>query len=206
MAELSTFVPISRATRDVAVPAAIEHQALDDKLLGAWVLILIESATFAAYFVIYMLYRMHDPRTFTESQVHLSSTFGLVNTLILLASSWQMARGAHAARSNQYDVAWRQALITSALGITFVISKLSEWYFEIQRGFTFETNDFFAFYFFLTGIHVVHVLIGFIFIGVGMYKLRDSEASAQALEIASVYWHMVDFLWVVIFAMLYVMR
>ena len=87
-----------------------------------------------------------------------------------------------------------------------MISKLSEWYLGIQSGYNFATNDFFAFYFFLTGIHVVHVLLGFVFMGVGMQRLRAPDASNQALEIAAIYWHMVDFLWVVIFALLYVMR
>ena len=179
---------------------------LDEKLFGAWVFILIECVTFSAYFIVYMLYRMHDPETFRQSQVHLSPTFGVVNTLILLASSWQVARSIHSARAGRFDTAWRYALFTVLLGLAFVVSKLSEWSFEIANGHTFETNDFFAFYFFLTGIHVVHVLIGFIFMSVGMYKLRDSEPSERALEIASIYWHMVDFLWVVIFTLLYVVR
>lgn len=177
-----------------------------EKLSGAWVFIFIECITFSAYFIVYMLYRMHDPATFQASQLHLNPSYGVINTLILLASSWQVARSVHSARAQQLDAAWRQALLTVALGAAFVVSKLSEWHSEISHGYTFETNDFFAFYFFLTGIHVVHVLIGFVFISVGMYKLRDDDRSAHALEIASIYWHMVDFLWVVIFALLYVMR
>jgi nitric oxide reductase NorE protein len=175
-------------------------------MAGAWAFILIECATFSAYFIVYMLYRMHDPATFGEGQAQLNPSFGVVNTLILLASSWQVARSVHSARVAQYDAAWRQALLTVVLGVAFVISKVSEWHYEIRHGYTFETNDFFAFYFFLTGIHVVHVLVGFVFMSVGMYRLRDTDASGHALEIAAIYWHMVDFLWVVIFALLYVMR
>jgi nitric oxide reductase NorE protein len=179
---------------------------LSDKVSGAWAFILIECATFSAYFIVYMLYRMHDPATFAQSQLELSSTYGLVNTLILLASSWQVARSVHSARARQYDAAWRQAALTVALGVAFIGSKLSEWSSEIRAGHTFESNDFFAFYFFLTGIHVVHVLVGFVFMGVALYKLRERDVASEALEIAAIYWHMVDFLWVVIFALLYVMR
>ncbi|HTU64163.1 MAG TPA: cytochrome c oxidase subunit 3 [Polyangiales bacterium] len=179
---------------------------LSDKISGAWAFILIECATFSAYFGVYMLYRMHDPATFAEAQAHLHPTWGLVNTLILLASSWQVARSVHSARAEHYDAAFRQAVLTVALGLAFVVSKLSEWHFEIQRGYNFETNDFFAFYFFLTGIHVVHVLLGFVFMGVALFKLRERDAHSDALEIAGIYWHMVDFLWVVIFALLYVVR
>lgn len=192
-----TFSPAAEPT---------ELSELSDKVSGAWAFILIECATFSAYFIVYMLYRMHDPATFAEAQSHLSPTFGMVNTLILLASSWQVARSVHSARARQYDAAFRQAVLTVALGIAFVVSKLSEWAFEIQRGYNFETNDFFAFYFFLTGIHVVHVLLGFVFTGVALYKLHEREVNSEALEIAGIYWHMVDFLWVVIFALLYVVR
>ena len=87
-----------------------------------------------------------------------------------------------------------------------MISKVSEWTLEIQRGHTFQSDDFFGFYFFLTGIHIVHVLVGFVFMAVALYHLREPEPSAQPLEIGAVYWHMVDFLWVVIFALLYVVR
>lgn len=201
MAETATVDTIPDVARG---PDA--HPVLDDKLVGVWVFILIECATFSAYFIIYMLYRMHDPATFGRSQLQLDPALGVLNTLILLASSWQVARSVHSARAGELDAAWRQALLTVALGAAFVISKLSEWRLEIQRGNTFETNDFFAFYFFLTAIHVVHVFIGFVFMSVGMYKLRDTDPSGHAMEIASVYWHMVDFLWVVIFALLYVIR
>jgi nitric oxide reductase NorE protein len=190
----------------ISLSPTIEPAELSDKVSGAWAFILIECATFSAYFIVYMLYRMHDPATFAEAQSHLSPTFGLVNTLILLASSWQVARSVHSARAGQYDAAWRQAALTVALGLAFVVSKLSEWAFEIQRGYNFETNDFFAFYFFLTGIHVVHVLLGFVFMGVALYKLHERDVHSEALEIAGIYWHMVDFLWVVIFALLYVVR
>jgi nitric oxide reductase NorE protein len=184
----------------------VASATLSDKVSGAWAFILIECATFSAYFIVYMLYRMHDPGTFADSQVQLSPTYGLVNTLILLASSWQVARSVHSARAQQYESAWRQAVLTVALGVAFVVSKLSEWRFELKSGHNFETNDFFAFYFFLTGIHVVHVLVGFVFMGVALYKLRERDVASEALEIAAIYWHMVDFLWVVIFALLYVMR
>jgi nitric oxide reductase NorE protein len=168
------------------------------------VFILIECLTFSAYFVMYMLQRMHDLPTFRASQVHLSPGFGVVNTLVLLASSWQVARSVHSARVADYRAAWRQALLTVVLGALFVVSKVSEWALEIQRGHHFHSNDFFAFYFFLTGIHVVHVLVGFVFMAVALYHVRERES--LALEIGAVYWHMVDFLWVVIFALLYVIR
>jgi nitric oxide reductase NorE protein len=177
-----------------------------EDLSATWTFILIECATFSAYFVIYMLYRMHDPETFGRSQLQLSPTYGVVNTLILLTSSWQVARSVHSARAARHDLAFKQAALTLGLGAVFIASKLSEWHRELSHGYTFGTDDFFAFYYFLTGIHIVHVLVGFIFMGVAMARLRSAEASVDSMETASIYWHMVDFLWVIIFALLYVVR
>ncbi|MET0385546.1 MAG: cytochrome c oxidase subunit 3 [Polyangiales bacterium] len=188
------------------LPRADARTLASEKLSGAWAFILLECVTFSAYFVIYMLYRMHNPETFARSQTHLSPTFGMVNTLILLTSSWQVARSVHSTRAAQYRAAQRQAVATVALGAVFIVSKLIEWSLELARGYTFGTDDFFAFYFFLTGIHVVHVLVGFVFMGAAVVKLRGAEACRETMEVAAVYWHMVDFLWVVIFTLLYVMR
>ena len=82
-----------------------------------------------------------------------------------------------------------------------------EWSMKIGDGYTLTTNGFFTFYYFLTGIHVVHMLIGFGFLGVVLYQLRSpSRRSLPVVEAGGVYWHMVDFLWVIIFALLYVMH
>ena len=78
---------------------------------------------------------------------------------------------------------------------------------KLREGFEFSTNEFFSFYYFLTGIHVLHVLIGFVVLGVVVYQLWSPERRSQEIvETGATYWHMVDFLWVIIFALLYVMR
>lgn len=195
-------------TAAAALPSTQRAQpdAFAERLSGAWAFIAFECVTFSAYFVIYMLYRMRDPETFARAQTHLSPTFGVANTLILLTSSWQVARSVHSARAERYSDAQRQGAFTLALGVVFVVSKLSEWSLELSRGYTFGTNDFFAFYFFLTGIHIVHVLVGFAFMIAAMTKLRTEERHPQTMEVAGIYWHMVDLLWVIIFALLYVVR
>jgi nitric oxide reductase NorE protein len=63
------------------------------------------------------------------------------------------------------------------------------------------------YYFFLTGIHFVHLLIGFVVLGFVVYQLRSpARRSQQLVETCATYWHTVDFLWVLIFALLYVVR
>lgn len=172
-----------------------------------WIFVLIETLIFGSYFVAYMVYRIWNPALFLQAQEQMSQSFGAVNTVILLLSSWLMARAVQSARENRYDAAQRLVFQTLFCGLLFVGSKLLEWSLKIRDGFEFSTNTFFAFYYFLTGIHVVHVLIGFGFLGVVIHQLRDpSRRSLPTIEAGGVYWHMVDFLWVIIFALLYVMR
>lgn len=74
-------------------------------------------------------------------------------------------------------------------------------------GFTFFTDEFFSHYYFLTGIHALHVVIGFIVLGIIVYQLWSPERRSQNLiETGATYWHTVDFLWILIFSLLYVVR
>jgi nitric oxide reductase NorE protein len=172
-----------------------------------WALVLFECLVFASYFIIYMLYRMHSPELFLRSQKHLNLNLGVANTLILLTSSWLIARCVQSAREKKFEVALRQVGLTLLLGALFVASKMIEWSTKVREGFEFTTNEFFWFYYFLTGIHVLHVLLGFAFLGVVVYQLWSPERRCQeTVETGATYWHMVDFLWVIIFALLYVMR
>jgi nitric oxide reductase NorE protein len=92
-------------------------------------------------------------------------------------------------------------------GLVFLTSKVLEWVKEIGMGNTFTSNEFFQHYFFLTSIHCIHVLIGFIVLGVVVYQLwSPARRSQQLVETCATYWHTVDFLWVLIFALLYVVR
>jgi len=96
------------------------------------------------------------------------------------------------------------AYLTAAMGAAFLASKLTEWFLLVHSGHTFASNQFFMYYFFLTGIHL---LIGFVTIGVIIYQLRSPRRRSQELvETCATYWHTVDLLWVLIFSLLYVVR
>ncbi|HSW12066.1 MAG TPA: cytochrome c oxidase subunit 3 [Solimonas sp.] len=175
--------------------------------IDIWIFVAIEVLVFSSYFVTYMLYRTWNPDLFLQSQQQLNQNFGAANTVILLLSSWLIARGVQAAREGRYDAAQRQVFMTIFCGLLFVGSKGLEWSLKIGEGIEFSTNRFFSFYYFLTGIHVIHVLMGFAFLGVVVYQLRSPQRRSQeVIEAGGIYWHMVDFLWVIIFALLYVMR
>jgi nitric oxide reductase NorE protein len=172
-----------------------------------WAFVIFEALIFSSYFVIYMICRTQDPELFLSSQARLNQDFGLANTLILLTSSWFMAQCVQSSKAGDYGAAIRQLLLTGGCGVAFVGAKLLEWSQKIGQGLEFSTNEFFSFYYFLTAIHVLHVLIGFVTLGVAFYQLRSPlRRSQEVVETCATYWHMVDFLWVIIFALLYVMR
>ena len=126
---------------------------------------------------------------------------------MLLASSWSIARCVNRARVGDYNAALRNVFLTFLLGVIFSASKLYEWSIEMHQGMCCGTNDFFTFYYFITGIHLLHVLMGYVVLGVVVYQLwSPARRSQEIIETGATYWHMVDFLWVIIFALLYVMR
>ena len=102
------------------------------------------------------------------------------------------------------------AILTAFFGLVFMVSKVFEWARQIHMGNGFASNEFFMYYYFLTGIHFVHLLIGFVVLGVIVYQLRGPARQEPKLqeniETGATYWHTVDFLWVLIFALLYVVR
>jgi nitric oxide reductase NorE protein len=175
-----------------------------------WAFVLFETLVFTGYFGFYLFYRARNPELFLHSQAHLDLRIGVFNTLVLLLSSWSVARCVQSSRAGAYRAALRDVYITAALAAVFLFFKVFEWVRLVRMGNGFDSNDFFTYYFFLTGIHFVHLLIGFVVLGVVVYQLRSpaprSRGSQELVETCATYWHTVDFLWVLIFALLYVVR
>ena len=172
-----------------------------------WVLVLFEALVFTAYFAVYLYHRAAYSGLFLRSQAALSPWLGTLDTLLLLTSSMFMLRCVQAARAGAFRSATANAYRTTALGAAFLASKITEWFLLVHGGHTFASNQFFMYYFFLTGIHLLHLLIGFITLGVIIYQLRSPRRRSQELvETCATYWHTVDLLWVLIFSLLYVVR
>jgi len=172
-----------------------------------WAFVIFEAFLFTGYFVVYMICRAQSPDLFLQSQAELDLRIGTFNTLVLLTSSWSVARCVQATREGAFRSALTNAFLTLLFGFVFLVSKVFEWAQEIQKGFAFSTNEFFSFYYFLTAIHFLHLLIGFIVLGVVVHQLRSPALrSVELVETGATYWHTIDFLWVIIFSLLYVMR
>ena len=174
--------------------------------INMWVMVLGDMIIFAGYFVIFMIYRSMNRQEFLLAQQHLNIAIGVTNTVILLTSSWVVALAVQAVRAGEFEKSTRLVLAGGAGGIAFMVLKGYEWASKIAAGHT-NSEMFYSFYYVITGVHLLHVLIGLIVLGVVVRELRNPAKRRPAMvETGATYWHMVDLLWVIIFALFYVMR
>jgi nitric oxide reductase NorE protein len=176
---------------------------------GVWVLIVGDLVAFSTFFAVFLVHRAQNVALFAASQATMERRFGLVNTVLLLTSSLFVAQAVMGARVGARSRAARQLVLALGCGCGFIVSKVYEWGAKIARGITLNTNEFYSFYYMFTGIHLVHVLLG---MGVLIYLLArsrrvDPGASYLAvMEGGGAFWHLVDVLWVLLFALLYLLR
>ena len=176
---------------------------------GVWMFIIGDVLVFSLLFSVFVYDRSQEVALFVEQQQLLNQTLGLLNTVLLLTSSWLVALAVHGARAGQLSRA-RSCFVSAILcGIGFVVVKYFEWGEKIAADLTLETNNFFMYYYLMTGIHLLHMVIG---IGVLVFlwqSVRAAEFDAQGvgvLESGACFWHLVDILWIALFALLYLMR
>jgi len=172
-----------------------------------WFFVLFESLVFTSYFCVYLYYRTQNEAAFLKAQSALALPLGILDTILLLNSSWAIARCVQHTRASRYRAARQFAFVTAGLGFAFLALKLVEWVRLIGDGHTFTSSDFMQYFFFLTGMHAIHLLIGFVALGVLVHQLTDPRRrSHETIETCSTYWHTVDLFWVLIFALLYIVR
>ena len=176
---------------------------------GVWMFIIGDILVFSLLFSVFVYDRSQEVALFVEQQKLLNQTLGLLNTVLLLTSSWLVALAVHGARAGQLPRA-RSCFVSAILcGIGFVVVKYFEWGEKIAADLTIETNNFFMYYYLMTGIHLLHMVIG---IGVLVFlwqSVRSAELDAQGvgvLESGACFWHLVDILWIALFALLYLVR
>jgi len=172
-----------------------------------WFFIIGDLLIFGVYFVAYAYYRGENQELFLQSQQQLNQGIGVVNTVILLTSSLFVALGTQAAREGKSSDASRLISIAFAIGSIFPLMKLLEWVPKISAGITPGENLFFMYYYIMTGLHLCHVLLGLVILCFVIQKLRTSRnPDVEFVETGAVYWHMVDLLWIIVFALFYLMR
>lgn len=177
--------------------------------VGVWILLFGEMSFFSLLFASFLYYRGFDPAGFAESQTELSQRVGLANTLILLTSSLFVAKGVHAIREARTDIAPRFFLFGIAMALSFILLKGFEYYELFDRGIAVNSHAFFSFYFGLTVLHLGHVVIGTILLGLIANASRrplSKPVHLAMIESGACFWHMVDLLWIIIFALLYLVE
>ncbi|EHB55478.1 cytochrome c oxidase subunit III [Mycolicibacterium rhodesiae JS60] len=177
---------------------------------GIWVLLFGDMLVFTVLFVVYLHRRGENRELFAESQNALNRNFGAINTLVLLTSSVLVVFAVVALRSERLrPLAPRLTLAGFAVGCCFVIVKVFEYHEKISAGITPSTNEFFMYYFVLTGLHLAHVVIGLAVLLALSRLARKPEPSRTHIaffEGGGCFWHMVDLLWIVIFPLLFLVR
>lgn len=177
---------------------------------GIWVLIFGDMTVFAVLFGVYLHARGADPQLFAESQDSLNRAAGAINTLVLLTSSLLVVLAVRAYRDPVRRHTASRLLVGGAfVGTLFVVVKAFEYYEKFDAGLLPTTNDFFMYYFVLTGLHLVHVVLGLVALVVLSRLARAQEATPTRLaflEGGACFWHMVDLLWIVIFPLLFLVR
>jgi nitric oxide reductase NorE protein len=195
------------STPEQAVDAVCGREVRLPGEMSMWVFVLGDMVIFAMYFIVYMVERAREPAVFLASQQDLNQNIGLLNTVLMLTSSWFVARSVLAARSGNRQQTIRLVEAGGLCGILFILLKAYEWWAEISHGHTVATDQFFTWYFILTGVHLIHVVVGLIILTVVLRDLRRPLPYRVSLvESGATFWHMVDLVWIVIFALIYVMR
>jgi len=196
------------------------EQQRDAGRLGMWLFLATEILFFGGMFTAYIVYRLLHYQSFMDGSHYLIVRYGATNTAVLICSSLTMAmaiRSAQTGKSKGNTVAW--LIATMILGLTFIGIKLYfEWYRDWMEGLipvfhwvpvaghTPGVEQFFCFYFFMTGLHALHMVVGVGILTVLVIMTARGRFSSQyyaPLEISGLYWHFVDIVWIFLFPLLY---
>jgi nitric oxide reductase NorE protein len=179
------------------------------KAPGIWMFIAFDCTSFGLLFLVFMVERSTQSAAFNRSAQMLDFRLGFANTLILITSSFFVARATCSAHEGEMAASGRWLAGALVVASGFGIIKAIEYTKAIRSGIADLSDEFFTFYFALTGVHLVHYLVGMVVLA---YLVRTAgaddgvESRARHLRLldgGALFWHMVDLLWVYIFAMLY---
>jgi cytochrome c oxidase subunit III len=192
------------------------HRDDEASKTGMWLFLFTEMLLFGGLFVVYSVYRFRNATAFHLAAHELSVVVGTINTILLLISSATIAMSITAIQKKNKKLALLFLFVTLLLGLAFLINKYFEWGDHIKehiypgspilalRG----QGDvlFYGLYFFMTGLHALHIIIGMVFIGViAVFIYRDKIDSGNfvLLENSGLYWHLVDLIWIFLFPLFY---
>lgn len=183
--------------------------------LALWVLIAGEFMIFGGLIAIYILNRLRYPEWAAQAS-HTSTLIGALNTIVLLTSSFTVVKAHEAANKKDLKKVTMWLSISIGGGFLFLINKGIEYSNEIKHGFTFSSPSlyqngdsigslFWSFYYIMTGLHGAHVIVGMIIMFLALLQARKGN-NLHRVELAGMYWHMVDIIWIILFPLLYIAK
>jgi len=200
----------------MSVGSGAEHKDVERAKLGMWIFLFTEILLFGGLFLLYSAYRARYSADFHTGGKELDAFIGVANTIILLTSSLSAASSVTAMQKGNKKLCLILLAITMVLGIAFLTNKYIEWSGEIRRGMYPNSpvllklpngmKIFFGLYYTMIGLHGIHVLAGitvlaFIFDFVRRNKITASDPIK--LENATLYWHLVDVIWIFLLPLFY---
>jgi len=187
--------------------------------LGMWLFLATEVLLFTALFAGYGVYRYLYSDTFQQASRHLHTWIGLTNTLILIVSSFTVAAGLDQAAKGKGRSTFLLFMFSVLCGVVFMCFKAYEYTHHFHEGmlpgryYTFEALGsgpggaiFFSLYYLITGLHAFHVMLGMTVLTVIGLRARAGRYTTEyfvPVELAGLYWHLVDLIWIFVFPLIY---
>lgn len=193
-----------------------EHRDDEASKLGMWLFIFTELLLFGGLFLVYSIYRAQYPVNFHEGSLELSVTIGATNTIVLLFSSMTIAMALTAIQKNNKKLALIMIAVTLLCAGVFLVNKYFEWGAKFHHGLypgselmtLLERGHllYFSLYFFMTGLHAFHIIVGMILLIIAYFKVKNGSIHHHKyvfLENGALYWHLVDLIWIFLFPLMY---
>lgn len=198
---------------------ATPEQQRDSATLGMWIFIVTEMMLFGALFASFAGYHHWYPFGFTKGSSEMEYLLGSINTAVLICSSLTMSLAEYSAARDRTTRCIFLLLLTALIGAAFLGIKFTEYYLHFKDhklpGFGFQepgpmhtqVQMFFFFYFVMTGLHSIHLLVGIGLVLAMLVPLLGGTISAKyhtPIDNVSLYWHFVDVIWVFLYAIFYI--
>ena len=187
-----------------------EETGLYNAKLGIWLFLASEIMLFGGLFSAYILLRVGSPVWPPSGETHLNIPLATLNTFNLILSSWTIVKSWVALKENDIKGFKMFMGITLLCSVLFLVIKYFEYTAKFHHGIFPSTDNFFGIYFTLTGLHGLHVIGGLILNyyhwgpGLKMWE-KEPERFTNRIEVAGLYWHFVDLIWIFLFPILYLL-
>ncbi len=178
---------------------------IDSRKLGMWAFLASECLFFGALISSYLLYRTRGPEGQRPHDVY-DIPYTSVSSFVLLMSSLTMVLALAAIQRGDHQRLRIWLLATALLGTVFVGGQVYEFTVFTEKGLNLSSSVAATSFFVLTGFHGMHVTVGILWllslVGISLGGQIPVERSLD-VEIAGLYWHFVDVVWIVIFTIVY---